>query len=156
MESKRTDPIRILMVEDNLGDILLLTEAIKAGQLKAQVRALSTAEEALEYLRGEGKYPGEPIPDLIFLDLNLPRMDGRSLLRRIKADPVFRSTPVIVLSGSSLETDIREAYDMNANCYLIKPKDLDEFKKLTRSLKDFWFSLVQLPDRKRALLGGQN
>jgi CheY-like chemotaxis protein len=141
--------IQILAVEDNLGDVLLLTEAFKESQIGAKMNVVTNGEEAMDYLQGEEKYAGAPMPDLILLDLNLPRMDGRVLLRRLKSDPTLKSIPVIVLSSSSLETDIREAYDMNASCYIVKPSDLEGFFKVSKSLKEFWFSQVRLPPRPK-------
>lgn len=141
------DDVQILAVEDNLGDILLLTEAFKESKITAKMKVVTNGEEALDYLRGGEKYAGSPMPDLILLDLNLPRMDGRVLLRRLKSDPVLKSLPVIVLSSSSLETDVREAYDMNASCYIVKPSDLEGFFKVAKSLKEFWLSQVRLPPR---------
>jgi chemotaxis family two-component system response regulator Rcp1 len=141
------DGLRILAVEDNPGDVLLLTEAFKEGRIRAQLNVVTNGEEALDYLQGTGRHAEARIPDLILLDLNLPRMDGRALLRRLKSDPAFQSLPVIVLSSSSLATDIREAYDMNASCYIVKPSDLDGFFKVANSLRDFWFSQVRLPSR---------
>jgi CheY-like chemotaxis protein len=149
MAFKRNEPLNILMVEDNLGDILLLNEAFKEGQVTAKMSVVSDGEEALIYLRRGGKYAGMPVPDLILLDLNLPRMDGRTFLRRVKEDPMFRSLPVIVLSSSNLESDVREAYDMSASCYLVKPSDLEGFQKISKFLREFWEGLVRFPARPR-------
>ncbi len=128
-----------------MGDVVLLTEAFKESQIKAKMKVVTTGEEAMDYLKGGEKRGDDPMPDLILLDLNLPRMDGRALLRRLKSDPVLKSLPIIVLSSSSLETDIREVYDMNANCYIVKPSDLEGFFKVAKSLKEFWLSQVRLP-----------
>ena len=147
MNRNPVDDVHILAVEDNLGDILLLTEAFKENQIRAKMKVVSNGEEAMAYLQGSEKYEGAPMPDLVLLDLNLPRMDGRTLLRRLKSDPALKSLPVIVLSSSSLETDIREAYDMNASCYIVKPPDLEGFFNVAKNLKEFWFSQVRLPSR---------
>ena len=152
-----SDEARILLVEDNLGDILLLNEAFKEGGIAAELKVVGNGEEALEFLRGEGKYEGEHLPDLILLDLNLPRMDGRTLLRRLKSAPDLRSIPVIVLSSSNLPTDIRESYDMAASCYIVKPKDLGGFFEIGKNLRDFWLSQVVFPSRigKEGRSGGE-
>lgn len=147
MNQRSADDIHILAVEDNLGDIVLLTEAFKESQIRAQMKVVSNGEEALAYLQGSEKYEDVPAPDLILLDLNLPRMDGRAFLRRLKGDPDLKSLPVIVLSSSSLETDVREAYDMNASCYIVKPSDLEGFFKVAKNLKEFWLTQVRLPSR---------
>jgi CheY-like chemotaxis protein len=144
---RTSDEARILLVEDNLGDILLLNEAFKEGGVVAELKVVGNGEEALEFLQGKGKYEGEEQPDLILLDLNLPRMDGRTLLRRIKTTPEFRSIPVIVLSSSNLPTDIRESYDMAASCYIVKPKDLGGFFEVGKNLRDFWLRQVVFPSR---------
>ena len=137
--------LEVLMVEDNLGDVILITEAFRECRLPANLSVVGTGEDALDYLRGRGRYHRAKTPAFILLDLNLPKMDGRAFLRQVKADPELKSIPVIILTSSRLETDIREAYDMNANCYIVKPGDMGGFLKMAGSLRDFWVAQVELP-----------
>ena len=138
-------PIEVLLVEDNPGDVRLTKEALKEGKVRNNLNVAVDGVEALAYLRREGKYAGSVRPDLILLDLNLPRMDGREVLEVIKADPALRNIPVVVLTSSQAEQDIVRAYDLHANCYITKPVDLDQFITVVKSIEDFWFTIVKLP-----------
>ena len=138
-------PIEILLVEDNLGDIRLTREILGDCDVSHHLTVARDGEEALACLRREGRYAGSPRPDLILLDLNLPRKDGRELLAEVKTDLDLRRIPVIVLTTSSAERDIIESYELQANCYLTKPVQLDEFVLLVDSIKSFWLRTVKLP-----------
>lgn len=135
----------ILLVEDNSGDVFLLKKAFQESLVAAHLNIVTDGEEALAFLNREDRFKEAPAPDIVLLDLNLPRMDGRAVLRRIKSHPKFRTIPVIVLTSSRLESDVREAYEMSANGYLMKPLDLRGFQETARSLRDFWFKRVVLP-----------
>jgi CheY-like chemotaxis protein len=139
-------PIEILLVEDNAGDIRLTREALKESNLVVSLRVVRDGLEAMEYLRGTGS--GETAsPDLILLDLNLPRKDGREVLQEIKNDADLRRIPVVVLTTSEAESDILATYGFHANCYITKPVDMDQFIKIVNMLKEFWFTIVKLPPR---------
>jgi two-component system, chemotaxis family, response regulator Rcp1 len=138
-------PIEILLVEDNPGDARLTREALKEGRVINHLNVVTDGVEALAFLNREDKYPNSPRPDIIFLDLNLPRMDGRELLAVLKSDPRFKRIPVVILTTSKAEEDIVKTYDLHANCYITKPVDLDQFIKVVNSVEDFWFSIVKLP-----------
>ncbi|HEU4455698.1 MAG TPA: response regulator [Longimicrobium sp.] len=140
-----TRPIEVLLVEDNPGDVRLTREALREGKVRNNLNVAADGIEALAYLRREGGYAGSVRPDLILLDLNLPRMDGREVLEVIKADPALRSIPVVVLTSSQAERDIVRAYDLRANCYVSKPVDFDQFIIVVKSIEDFWFTIVKLP-----------
>lgn len=140
--------LQILLVEDNPGDITLTREAFDEGKLHHRLHVVMDGVEALRYLRREGEYTESPTPDLILLDLNLPKRDGRQVLEDIKRDPVLREIPVIVLTTSDDEADVHRAYGLHANCYLTKPVDMDEFLHVVRSLEEFWLTLVRLPRRR--------
>jgi CheY-like chemotaxis protein len=137
--------VEILLVEDNPGDVRLTREALKEGKIRNNLNVVGDGVEALRYLRREGPYAESTRPDLILLDLNLPRMDGREVLEAVKADPSLRLIPVVVLTSSAAEQDIVRAYDLHANCYVSKPVDLDQFIHVVKSIEDFWFSIVKLP-----------
>jgi CheY-like chemotaxis protein len=137
--------IEILLVEDNPGDVRLTREALDEGRVMNNLHVASDGVQALEYLRREGKFATAPTPDLIFLDLNLPRMDGRELLAIVKADPNLRRIPVVILTTSKAEEDILRTYDLHANCYITKPVDLDQFITAIKSVEEFWFTIVKLP-----------
>ncbi len=137
--------IQILLVEDNSGDARLTLEALKETTLYNQLQHVADGVEALAYLRREGRHAHAPRPDLILLDLNLPRKDGREVLAEIKADQELRRIPVVVLTTSQSEEDISRAYDLNANCYVAKPVDLDNFIKVVRIIEEFWLTIVKLP-----------
>jgi CheY-like chemotaxis protein len=138
-------PVEILLVEDNPGDVRLTREALKEGKVRNNLYVATDGVEALAFLRREGQYADAVRPDLILLDLNLPRKDGREVLEEIKADGSLRHIPVVVLTSSQAEQDIVRAYDLHANCYVSKPVDLDQFIHVVRSIEDFWFTIVKLP-----------
>ncbi|MFY0583805.1 response regulator [Cystobacter fuscus] len=138
-------PIEILLVEDNPGDVRLTIEALKEGKVSSRLSVARDGVEALAFLRREGAHASAPRPDLILLDLNLPRRDGREVLAEIKADAELRRIPVVVLTTSKAEEDILRTYDLHANCYINKPVDLDQFISVVRSIDDFWLSVVRLP-----------
>jgi two-component system, chemotaxis family, response regulator Rcp1 len=138
-------PVEILLVEDNPGDVRLTREALREGKVHNNLAVASDGVEAVAYLRKQGEYAKAVRPDLILLDLNLPRMDGREVLAEIKADPILRNIPVVVLTSSQAEEDIVRAYDLHANCYVTKPVDLDQFIRVVESIEDFWFTIVKLP-----------
>ena len=138
-------PIEILLVEDNPGDARLTREALRTGKIHTHLNQVADGEEALSYLRRNGKYAGAPRPDLILLDLNLPRKSGREVLEEIKSDAELRRIPVVVLTSSEAEQDILQSYDLRANCYVCKPVDLDQFIKVVQSIEDFWLTIVKLP-----------
>jgi two-component system, chemotaxis family, response regulator Rcp1 len=137
----------ILLVEDNPGDVLLTREAFREGRLAHRLSIVEDGEEAIRFLRHEGAYSVAPKPDLILLDLNLPKKDGRELLAEIKEDPALRYIPIIVLTTSDAEQDVWKAYKLHANCYLTKPVDLDDFIRKIRSFEDFWLTVVRLPGK---------
>ncbi len=137
--------IEILLVEDNPGDARLTLEAFKDGRVLNNLTVMKDGVEALAYLRRQGPYANAKQPDLILLDLNLPRKDGREVLSEIKADEHLMKIPVIVLTTSAAEEDIARAYSRHANCYITKPVDLDQFLRVAQSIETFWLSLVKLP-----------
>lgn len=139
------DPIRILLVEDSPGDVRLTIEALKDGKVRNDLSIVGDGVEALAFLKGEGKYAEAARPDLILLDLNLPRMDGRELLAIIKQDEDLKRIPVVVLTTSEAEADVLRVYDLNANCYITKPVDLDKFITVIKAIEDFWLTIVKLP-----------
>jgi CheY-like chemotaxis protein len=147
--SLRTAPeiFEILLVEDNPGDARLAQEALKEGRMTSRLKVVVDGVEAMAYLRREGQYAGAPRPNLVLLDLNLPRKDGRQVLAELKADEDLRRIPVVVLTTSQAEQDILRSYDLHANCYITKPVDLDRFISVVRSIEEYWCSVVTLPPR---------
>lgn len=144
-----TNPaIEILLVEDNPADVRLTQEALREGKVKNRMSVARDGVEALQFLRREGEFASAPRPDLILLDLNLPRKDGRQVLAEIKAHEDFRLIPVVVLTTSSAELDILKSYALHANCYITKPVDLEQFVKVVRSIDDFWLTIVRLPPER--------
>jgi len=137
--------IHILLVEDNEGDIVLTLEALKEAKLKNRISVVRDGEQALQFLNKEGKFVGVDIPQLILLDINLPKIDGKEVLLRVKSDSNLKKIPVVILTTSSSEKDILEAYNNHANCYITKPVDLDKFIDVIHTVEDFWISIVQLP-----------
>lgn len=142
------EPIDILLVEDNEGDARLAREAMRESKLQNVLHHVGDGEEAMAFLRKQGRYAGVPRPDLILLDLNLPKKDGREVLQEIKTDEGLRRIPVVILTVSSAEEDILKSYNLHANCYITKPLDLDQFMKVVRSIEDFWLTIVKLPDSR--------
>ncbi len=138
-------PVEILLVEDNLGDVRLTQEALKEGKVRNNVSVARDGVEALAFLRREGAYGNAPRPDLILLDLNLPRKDGRAVLAEIKADPLLGLIPVVVLTTSRSEEDVLKTYGLHGNCYIPKPVDLDGFLRVIKCIEDFWLTIVKLP-----------
>ncbi len=138
-------PISILLVEDNPGDVRLTREALRESKLHNDLSVVGDGVEALAYLRREGKYANAKHPDIILLDLNLPRKDGREVLAEVKADPALMHIPIVVLTSSQAEQDIVRAYNLHANCYVTKPVDLEQFIDVVKSVQDFWFVIVKLP-----------
>ena len=138
-------PIEILLVEDNPGDVRLTQEALGEAKVRNNLAVAKDGVEALSYLRREPPFEEASRPDLILLDLNLPRKDGREVLAEIKADANLRRLPVVVLTTSSAEKDVLESYNLYANCYITKPVDLDQFVRIVSSIEDFWLTIVKLP-----------
>ena len=138
-------PIEILMVEDNPGDVRLTMEALRESKVRNNLHVAGDGVEAMAVLRREGQHAGAVRPDLILLDLNLPRMDGREVLSAIKSDAKLKTIPVVVLTTSRAEQDVLRSYELQANCYITKPVDLEQFLTVVRSIEDFWFTIVTLP-----------
>jgi len=138
-------PIEVLLVEDSPGDVRLTREALKDAKVHISLHVVSDGIEAMAYLACEGPYVNATRPDLILLDLNLPRKDGRQVLKEIKESPTLRSIPVVILTTSSSEADVLQSYHLHANCYISKPVDLDGFLKVVQSIDSFWLSVVKLP-----------
>ena len=138
-------PVEILLVEDNPGDVDLTRETLQDCKLLNHMNVVGNGVEAMAYLRRGGKYAAATRPDLILLDLNLPRKDGREVLAEIKVDERLRRIPVVVLTTSSAEKDILQTYDLHANCYITKPVNLDQFSAVVRAIEEFWFTIVKLP-----------
>jgi len=147
MSPRVSNPIGILLVEDNPGDVRLIKEVFKDAKIYNAMQVAYDGEAAMEILRREGEYSDAPSPDLILLDLNLPKKDGREVLREIKGDESLKCIPVVILTTSNAEEDLIETYKMNANCYITKPVDLDQFINVVESIENFWLSIVKLPSR---------
>jgi two-component system, chemotaxis family, response regulator Rcp1 len=141
------EPIEVLLVEDNPADVRLTKEVLKEGRILNNLNVVNDGVEAMECLRRAGRYADMPVQDLVLLDLNLPRMDGREVLAAMREDPELSHIPVIVLTTSSDEADVLSAYSLHANCYITKPVKLDDFVGVLRSIEDFWFTVVRLPSR---------
>ncbi len=139
------EPIEILLVEDSPDDIVLTTEALKEGKVRNRISVVEDGEEAMHFLRRQGQHAAAPRPDLILLDLNLPRKSGREVLAEIKQDPNLKRIPVVIMTTSSDEKDVLQAYNCHANCYVTKPVDLDQFLGVVKSIEYFWLSIVKLP-----------
>ena len=138
-------PIQVLMVEDNPDDVYLTREALKDAKVHCELKVVEDGVKAMAFLRREKEYRAASRPDIILLDLNLPRKDGREVLAEIKDDRDLLSIPVVVLTTSTAEEDIIQAYENHVNCYITKPVDFDQFVKVVKSVKDFWFMVVKLP-----------
>lgn len=144
-EKPNTEPIEILLVEDNPGDARLAVEALKESKVHNNLHHVWDGVEAMRFLRRQEEHAGVPPPDLILLDLNLPRKDGREVLAEIKEDPGLKAVPVVVLTTSAAERDLVKSYDLHANAYVVKPIDLERFIEIVQAIENFWFSIVKLP-----------
>ena len=140
----------ILLVEDNPADVGLTREALQDAKVANNLHVVGDGVEAMAFLRREGKYSNSVIPDLILLDLNLPKKDGRGVLAEIKADPKLKYIPVVVLTTSKSDEDVYRAYNLHANCYICKPVDFEQFIRIVSSLEEFWFTMVKLPPKGAA------
>ena len=140
-------PIEVLLVEDSPGDVRLTQEALKDAKVHVSLQVARDGIEAMSFLKQEGEYANSPRPDLILLDLNLPKKDGREVLQEIKDSPTLKSIPVVILTTSSSNTDILRSYMLHANCYITKPVNLDGFLKVVKTIDGFWLSVVKLPPR---------
>ncbi len=140
--------LEILLVEDNKGDVGLIKEFFNDSKIRTNLHIAEDGDEALHFLWHDGKFLGSPHPDIILLDLNLPKKDGREVLKDIKESNNLKNIPVIILTTSSTEKDIFRAYDLHANAYLVKPIDLDEFMKVIKSIEDFWLNAVTFPPKR--------
>ncbi len=138
-------PIEVLLVEDNPGDVRLTRIALEEGRLALNLSVVPDGVEAIAFLRQAGHYKTKPRPDLILLDLNLPKKDGREVLADIKSDPILRRIPVVVLTTSQSDEDVLRAYNLHANCYIVKPVDFNQFAKIVQTIENYWFTIVKLP-----------
>ena len=143
-------PIQILLVEDNPGDVRLTQEALTEGKVRNNMTVATDGVEAMQVLRKEGKFDGAPEPDLVLLDLNMPKKDGREVLEEIKSDDKLKHIPVVILTTSHSEEDVLKSYGLHANCYITKPVELDQFLHVVKSVEQFWLSIVKLPTRVEA------
>lgn len=147
MDREHCRPIEILLVEDNPGDVRLTQEALREGKVRNHLHVAADGIEAMAFLRREGKHARAPQPDLVLLDLNLPKKGGREVLAEIKEDPDLRRIPVVILTVSKAEEDVLKSYNLHANCYITKPVNLDQFLEVVKSIEDFWLTVVMLPPR---------
>lgn len=145
MSAQSSSPIEILLVEDDIGDVELTREALVDSKITVNLHVVQDGVEAMDYLRQAGDFASAVLPDLVLLDLNLPRKDGREVLQDIKGDPTLRKIPVIVLTTSDTEEDIVRSYNLGVNCYVQKPVGMEEFIRIVRVMEDFWFTIVKLP-----------
>lgn len=146
-----TEPVKaieILLVDDNKGDVRLAMETLRESKIHNHVNVVRDGVEAMAYLHKEGKFANAVRPDLIFLDLNMPRKDGREVLAEVKSDSEFKQIPVVILTISQAEQDIFKSYNLHANCFITKPVDLQQFVKVVQTIEEFWFTIVKLPPRE--------
>jgi chemotaxis family two-component system response regulator Rcp1 len=148
ISSKANRPIDILLVDDSAADVLLTEEALQEAKVLNRLSVVRDGVEAMDFIRHRGQYVKAPQPDLILLDLNLPRKNGRAVLAEIKADPVLHLIPVVILTTSATEEDVLKSYELHANCYITKPIDLVQFLHVLRVIEDFWLTIVKLPGEK--------
>jgi two-component system, chemotaxis family, response regulator Rcp1 len=141
------EPIRILLVDDDPADVRLTQEALKEHKVYCQTTVASDGIEAMAYLRRQGPYTDAARPDIILLDLNMPRKDGREVLEEVKTDPDLKRIPVVVMTTSNADQDVVQSYNLGANCYIVKPVDLEQLTTIVKSIEDFWFTVVKLPPR---------
>ncbi len=144
-EKNKFKAVEILLIEDNPGDVRLTLEALKESKIINNLQVVDDGIEALSYLKKEGIYKDKPRPDLIILDLNLPKKDGREVLAEIKSDVLLKQIPIVILTTSEAEEDIIKSYELHANCYITKPVNMEQFIKVVKSVGEFWFSIVILP-----------
>lgn len=142
-------PVEILLVEDNPGDVRLMVEALKDAKVNNNLHVANNGEAAMDFLRRKGEFAGVPVPDLIMLDLNLPKKDGREVLAEIKEDPDLKHIPVVVITTSAAEEDILKSYKLHANCYITKPVNFEQFIKVVHSIEEFWLTVVKLPGNNK-------
>jgi two-component system, chemotaxis family, response regulator Rcp1 len=147
MENNSINTIDILIVEDNKGDARLIKEVFNENKVFNSLHFVNDGVEAMDFLNATGKYKGVPKPDLIILDLNLPRKDGREVLAEIKSDNKLKHIPVVIMTISQADEDILKSYNLHANCYVSKPIDLNQFIKVVKSIENFWFTVVKLPPK---------
>lgn len=145
MESEVSRQVEFLLAEDNPGDVRLTQEALRDSKIRNNLNVVTDGVEAIAFLRRQGKYANAPTPDVVLLDLNLPKKDGREVLAEIKSDPVLKRIPVVIITSSEAEQDILRTYDLHANCYVSKPVDLDQFIKVIQAIENFWLTIVKLP-----------
>jgi len=145
VNSSTGKPINILIVEDNPGDARLIKEVLNEGKILNDLHIVKDGVEAMEFLHKRGEYAKAPRPDLIILDLNLPKKDGREVLAEVKSDQHLKSIPIVIMTTSNAEEDILKSYNLHANCYITKPLDFHQFVKVVESIENFWFSMVKLP-----------
>lgn len=138
-------PLEVLLVEDDEDDVLLTKEALKDSKVIVSMAVAQDGDDALKMLRRQPPFENAPVPDLILLDLNLPRVSGREVLKELKADPVLKKIPVVVLTTSAADTDIVKCYDLGANCYITKPVDFEQFQRIIKVIDEFWLTIVKLP-----------
>jgi chemotaxis family two-component system response regulator Rcp1 len=148
METMDVNAFQVLLVEDNPGDVRLTREAFKDAKVHLQLHVVTDGIEAMRFLMCEGEYADSRRPDMVLLDLNLPRKDGRAVLAEIKGHPTLKTIPVVILTTSAADADIERSYLLHANCYISKPVDLEGFLTVVRSIDDFWLSIVRLPKRQ--------
>lgn len=139
-------PVEILLVEDNPGDVELTREAFKQSKINNNIHVAKDGEQALDFLRKQGTFTGVTTPDIVLLDLNLPKKDGRQVLEEVKHDETLRRIPVVIMTSSKSEQDVVKTYDLHANSYLIKPVNLEKFAEVVEAIENFWFTIVVLPD----------
>ncbi len=147
MSSTDREPIEILLAEDNPGDVKLTRKALDQGDLLNNLHVVNDGVEAMKFLRSEGEYADTSMPDLLLLDLNMPKKDGRQVMQDMDADPELRRIPVVVLTSSEAEEDVVRSYELSANAYLTKPVDFDGFVDIINRLENFWFEIVKMPPK---------
>jgi len=148
LNNENNRPFIILLVEDNPGDVRLTQEAFKESKFLHELYVVKDGEEAMEFLYQKGKFQNVPLPDLVLLDLNLPKKSGREVLAEVKNDPDLKYIPVVILTTSEADEDIINSYKLHANCYITKPVEFDKFLNIVKKIEEFWLSIVKLPRRK--------
>ncbi len=144
-----TSPIQLLIVEDNPGDVRLLRECFGESRLQYEIHVVEDGEQAIDFIFRKGAHKKAPRPDLVLLDLNLPKLDGHTVLDRVKKDPKLKRIPIVVLTSSQNERDILKSHDLHANCYLVKPMLFDQYQSMVKSIEEFWFNMSELPNQSK-------